>query len=164
LGLIAPHAIYKHLTLVRISGGSGRIYGVELSELCVEKSSQRFKKLLKNKKLDITLGSVHNLPYGSSMFNSAFHVNTFFFFRRMNAACSELHRVLKPGAKLVSVVDLKYYSNLKKKQLLPFMTLDPINYMFSLESVGFTDVQVEYFKDDEDEYPAILATKPEKCP
>ncbi|ELU01232.1 hypothetical protein CAPTEDRAFT_204823 [Capitella teleta] len=142
----------------QVRGGSGKIFGIDISNVCVQHASSKFKRLIRKDKIDVSLGTVGNLPYEPNTFHSAFHVNTFFFWSNMSLACSELYRVLRPGSKLVSVVDLKHYSVLKKKNLLPMMSVDPINYMFSLEAAGFTDVRVEYFEERGVEYPAFLAS------
>ena len=133
------------------------MYGLELSTYCVDRASRKFRTDVASGRIDITLGSVELLPYPTNMFDSAFHCNCYLFWSNRTLSCAELFRVLKPGSTLVTTVDMLFYKLIKDKGLLTSTNVDPINYMHSLESVGFHNVRVQYLTHKDVEYPAILA-------
>ena len=134
------------------------MYGVDLSSYCVKKALKKFRRKIAADKINIVLGTVNNLPYPTNTFDSAFHVNCYFFWNNMPLACRELIRVMKPRAKLVTTMDLATYHKMKNGLLLEGITVDPINYIFHLEEAGFQDINVQYLSYDGAEYPAIIAT------
>lgn len=147
-----------------LAGGTGKVYGLDLSSYCTSRASHVLRHLIRAQKLDITPGSVQDLPYSSASMDCAFHVNAFFFWPDIGLACSELRRVLRPGGRLVCTQDLAFYRMLKQRQLLPMICVDPLHYMHMLEAVGFTDVRTEYFSHKGREYPAIMAVASSDLP
>ena len=79
----------------------GRIAGVDFSPDMVEVCTKRFAQLLQAGRLELRCASADNLPYSSEHFSKACTVNTIYFWPNPIDPLRELHRVLRPGGRLV---------------------------------------------------------------
>ncbi|CAD5118713.1 DgyrCDS7394 [Dimorphilus gyrociliatus] len=144
----------------KVQDGKGKIYGIELSLSMVNSANLFYKKYINAGKLDITYGSVTQLPYAPNTFDRIYHVNCYYFWKDMPLACTELYRVLKPNSYVVATLNLERLKLSKKKGLMKYASFDPIKYMHALESAGFENVKIEYLNG----YQAIyghIASKPQ---
>jgi len=100
--------------------------------------------------------SVHNIPLNSSTIDTAFSVNSFYFWPHIPQACTELLRVIKPGGRLLTVQNID--SILKRRRSGGFnqANVDFLAYMQTLEDVGFLDVHITYLTDE-------VTHKPYQC-
>lgn len=105
-----------------------------------------FKRKINSGKLDITFGSVTQLPYSPNTFDRIYHVNCYYFWKDMPLACTELYRVLKPHSFVVATLNLEKLKQSKQRGFLKYASFDPIKYMHALESAGFENVKIEYLK------------------
>ena len=79
----------------------GVVAGLELSEEMVAAAGARFRTLVAAGRLQVKRGSVDALPYPEGYFDKACSVNTVYFWPSLAAGLAELHRVLRPGGRLV---------------------------------------------------------------
>ena len=80
----------------------------------------------------------------------------------MQQALQELCRVMKPGAVMVTLLNLDSIKVAQSRGLLKYGHPDPVNYMCALELTGFKDVKMEYFTDSLLKYQAIFAHLPDQ--
>ncbi len=71
--------------------------GVDRSEYAVERASKHFAEAVSNSRADFRQGSVESMPFDSHSFNKACTVNTVYFWKSLEAAFQEIHRMLQSG-------------------------------------------------------------------
>lgn len=153
------------LNIMRLSGiCSGKIYGIDVSPLCVKDATKRCKKLLKQKRAEITLGNASSLPYPSGGMDLVTAFETVYFWDKIDKCFAEIYRVLrnegvflvnnelkaeekKPDKyeKLESILDLKIYG---EEELTALLT-----------EAGFADIKV-YTKGED--WICVTAVKRDK--
>ena len=126
----------------------------------MEKASALLRSQILNKKVELNLGSVMDLPFATNTFDSVYHCNCYYFWPSMQDALHELQRVMKPGATMVTAMNLKSIQQASAKGLMKYGHPDPVKYMCALELTGFKDVKLEYFKDGLRPYEVIFAHTP----
>ncbi|KAK7507571.1 hypothetical protein BaRGS_00001506, partial [Batillaria attramentaria] len=150
-GIGIEHALFY------VKDGPGKICGVDLSPYCLEQASYRLRNAIQDKKVELSLASVIDLPYATDSFDSVFHTNCYFFWPSMRLALQEIHRVMKPGANMITALNLDSIRKSQAKGWLKYGNPDPVNYMCALEMMGFEDVRFEYLRDGDIKYQAIFA-------
>ncbi len=73
----------------------GKIYGLDYSEVSVNKSKELNKEEIENGKVEIEQGSVSQLPYGDETFDLVTCFETVYFWPDFIEDLKEVHRVLK---------------------------------------------------------------------
>lgn len=145
-----------------VKDGPGKICGVELSPYSLEKASTRLHQAIRSKKVELSLGNVVDLPYGTDSFDRVFHTNCFYFWPSMQQGLQEIHRVMKPGGDMVTALCLDTIRRGKARGIFKYGNPDPVNYMCALEMTGFENIRFEYFTDGDYKYQAIFAHLGEK--
>jgi ubiquinone/menaquinone biosynthesis C-methylase UbiE len=79
--------------------GAGQVCGVDPSETMVEMARKRLAKVTTN--ADIRLGTAEDTGFDDASFDLAISVNNVPMWSDLGAGFGELHRVLKPGGRLV---------------------------------------------------------------
>lgn len=95
-------------TVAKLCGrvGSGKVYGVDYSELCVKKSERFNHKNILCGKADILQASVSDLPFETCSFNLVTAVETYYFWPDKLNDLREILRTLKRGGKLLLVFEM----------------------------------------------------------
>lgn len=95
-------------TVFKLCGmvGSGKVYGIDYSELCVKKSEKYNHKNVLCGKAEITQASVSDLPFPSGSFDLVTAVETYYFWLDKLHDLVEIHRVLRSGGKLLLVFEM----------------------------------------------------------
>jgi len=88
------------LLLQRV-GQQGTVYGVEIAEDMLTRARTRFATEIAAGSLRLVSGSLAALPLDDKSLDAAMTVNTVYFVTDLDAACSELARVLRPGGRAV---------------------------------------------------------------
>ena len=86
--------------------GSGKVYGIDYSDLCVKKSIKHNHKNILCGKAEITQASVSQLPFPDDSFNLVTAVETYYFWPDKLRDLMEIHRVLRSGGKLLLVFEM----------------------------------------------------------
>ena len=110
----------------------------------VEYVTKQFKSSIERQKLEIHLGSVMELPYADDLFDSVFHTNCYYFWPDLDQGISEVKRVMKPGALMVTGLvhsALKMSSNKGLMKYGPHWRPEP--YIEKLSQGGFVNVTME---------------------
>lgn len=91
--------------------------------------------------------SVNNIPLNADSVDVAFSCNSFYFWPNIPSSSVELLRVIKPGGRLITVQNIDSVLKRKRRGGFNLANVDFVAYMRTLESVGFSDVNIEYFTD-----------------
>lgn len=86
--------------------GNGKVYGIDYSELCVEKSKKLNKNNIMCGKASILQSSVSSLPFEDNKFDVITAVETYYFWPDKLNDLKEVYRVLKSGGKLLLVFEM----------------------------------------------------------
>jgi SAM-dependent methyltransferase len=87
--------------LLGLVGPTGRVHGVELSDTMLASAHRQFGKAVTAGRLALHHGSLDALPLRDGSVDAAMTVNTLYFVDDPDAVFAELHRVLRPGGRLV---------------------------------------------------------------
>jgi len=82
----------------------GLVAGVDFSRTMLATARRRNAAAVKAGRVRLHHGTADHLPFAASTFDKAFGIHTIYFWPQPQAALRELHRVLKPGGKLVITV------------------------------------------------------------
>lgn len=86
--------------------GSGKVYGIDYSELCVKKAQKlNHKNVLCNKAV-ISQASVSALPFKDEKFDAVTAVETYYFWPDKLGDLREIYRTLKRGGRLLLVFEM----------------------------------------------------------
>jgi SAM-dependent methyltransferase len=83
------------------AGGCGVVHGMDVSETMVAAAGRRFRPHVAAGRLELHRAPMEALPLGNSAVDAAITLNTIYFLPDLAAAFRELHRVLRPGGRLV---------------------------------------------------------------
>ncbi len=87
------------LIAMLLEAGAGRVTGVDVSEPMVERGRRRFRA--QSDRVSLHLASVEALPVADASIDSAFSLNSLYFWPDLEAAFAELARVVRPGGRLI---------------------------------------------------------------
>lgn len=128
---------------------SGKVYGADISHLAHYNVEELLFEELASRKVELYHSSVSHLPFNSLTVDKAFSCNCFYFWPDIPKGCYELHRVLKPGGLLLTVQNIQAILKRKRAGGFENANTDFVMYMSTLEMVGFSDVRMEYCKDED---------------
>lgn len=80
---------------------AGRLAGVDPSEVMLRIARGRNAASLKSGRMDLKLGVSEHLPWPAESFDKAYAVHTIYFWAQPARDLAEIHRVLRPGGRLV---------------------------------------------------------------
>jgi ubiquinone/menaquinone biosynthesis C-methylase UbiE len=88
------------------AASAGKVCGLDYSELCVSKSISRNQKAVAAGKSVIKLGSVAKIPWPDNTFDLVTSFECVYFWPSLVDGLSDIHRVLKPGGKVLLVNEI----------------------------------------------------------
>ena len=119
-------AIEKHFTILDIGCGGGRtvtklaavategkVYGVDYSPASVAFATKTNMERIKSGRVEISEGSVSQLPFAADTFDLIVAVETHFWWPDLPSDLRELLRVLKPGCALAVIAEVYKGANTK---------------------------------------------------
>ncbi len=86
--------------------GSGKVYGIDYSELCVKKARKLNHKNVLCRKAVISQASVSQLPFEDEKFDFVTAVETYYFWENKLSDLKEILRTLKTGGRLLLVFEM----------------------------------------------------------
>jgi len=131
----------------------GKVYGIDFSESSVKVSEKTNRDLIKAGRVEIRQGAVSDLPFSDDTFDLVTAVETYYFWPDLNSDLQEVRRVLKPGGRLLIVVEAYKGSKYEERNLkwveagnMAYHSLQEIKDL--LTNADYTDVEVfeEYEK------------------
>ena len=160
VGCGGGHGIELLIPLV----GHGSVSGVDPSPLMVSRARRRNACHLIEDRVVIETAAVERLPFVDETFDAAMSVHTLYFWENLSRAFAEIHRVLRPGGRLV--LALRTPANEAAVTSFPsdvyrFRSLAEV--AEAIEAAGLTVTTTT--SDGENGEPALLAaTKPSAQP
>lgn len=152
------------MTLKRISSLStkGKLYGIDHSQIAVNKTSALNLDLITNKRLNVLNGSVEKLPYENNFFNKIITVESFYFWPNPVENLKEVLRVLKHNGKFLLVADIYGKEGLSEhvlNNIKMFNLLNPTPSEFKemFKKAGFSKTEIN-FKENTD-WIAVIGHK-----
>lgn len=168
-------AIKKHYDVLDIGCGggvnvkrfseifeNGKIYGIDYSEISVEKTIELNKTAIEEGKIEIIQGSVSDLPYEDNSFDLITAFETIYFWPNFTDDLKEVYRVLKPNGKFLICNEATGSEDVIKKMEKHIKLLDMKIYSeseleSSLLNIGFNNIRV--FKKEKKDWITIIANK-----
>jgi len=155
-------SIQKHFTILDVGCGGGRtvsklaavvtegkVYGLDYSTASVAVASKTNKEWISRGRVEISEGSVSQLPFAAASFDLVLAVETHFWWPDLPGDLRELVRVLKPGGELAIIAEIYKGANTKSARLvekyLPMTglkLLSPDEHRDLLTDAGCSNVQV----------------------
>ena len=86
--------------------GSGKVYGIDYSELCVKKAQKLNHKDILCGRANISQATVSALPFEDEKFNAVIAVETYYFWPDKLGDLKEIYRVLKRGGRILLVFEM----------------------------------------------------------
>jgi ubiquinone/menaquinone biosynthesis C-methylase UbiE/uncharacterized protein YbaR (Trm112 family) len=86
-------------SIARVLGRNGCLNGLDVSSMCLKMARKRLQSI--DTQIELIQGNASYLPYKSEMFDGVLSVGGFNDFCKSTKAINEMHRVSKPGAKIV---------------------------------------------------------------
>jgi ubiquinone/menaquinone biosynthesis C-methylase UbiE len=122
---------------------TGKIDGIDFSQVMVEQAKQKFKSEIDSNKVSIEFGDVKQLSFVKNTFDKICTVNTIYFWNQPLASLQEIKRVLKSGGKLV--VGIRSADKMKELPVTQynFRLYDPEAVRDLLVEAGFTNVSID---------------------
>lgn len=137
---------------------AGHLIGVDYSEYMHSKARELLSEHVTNGKVALHNCDVAAMPLADSYVDKVFHCNCYYFWPDLKKGAAEIHRVMKPGALMVTTLRLANVSYMASKQVMPKDNWRPEAYMAALKDCGFIDVRMEDIHMDNVTFQAIYAT------
>ena len=152
--------IEEHFTILDVGCGGGRtieklaslaskgmVYGVDYAKGSVAASLGRNAQLIQAGRVEITQGSVSQLPFSEDKFNLVTAVETQYYWPDLVKDMREILRVLKPGGTLIVIAESYKQGALNKLQrpvmkLLRSANLGVEDQRELFSTAGYTDIQI----------------------
>lgn len=95
-------------TVDKVAGmlANGKVYGVDYSALCIEKSEKLNRKNILCNKVKIVWATAEKLPFEAETFDKVLAVETFYFWKNKAKGLHEIFRVLKENGKILLVFEM----------------------------------------------------------
>jgi ubiquinone/menaquinone biosynthesis C-methylase UbiE len=88
-------------TLARLAASGARVAGIDPSEVMVRLSRKRVRRLVEAGRAEVALASSAKIPHPDARFDAALAMHVIYFWRDPVADLREIHRVLRPGGRLL---------------------------------------------------------------
>ncbi|KAM6928689.1 putative methyltransferase YdaC isoform 2-T4 [Lycodopsis pacificus] len=137
---------------------TGRLIGVDYSAYMHQTASERLKEFVASGKVTLHHCDIAAMPLADSLVDRVFHCNCYYFWPDLRKGATEIHRVMKPGGVMVTVLRLSSVAAIAAKRVLPAENWRPEAYMTALRDTGFTDVRMEDIQHKRITIQAIYAT------
>lgn len=137
-------------TVAKLANAASRgvVDGIDFSPASVAAARRYNRALIEQGRVKIQEASVAALPFADGTFDLVTAVETHFWWQDLNAGMREVHRVLKPGGRMVVIAEFynggrhaKYADRLRKWTTMAVLDVDQHRSMFS--DAGFVDVSVD---------------------
>ena len=124
-------------------GRASFVGGVDLSREMVEWAKAKYSTAVTAGHADFREGCVEAIPFDAASFGKAVTVNTVYFWRSLDAAFTEIHRVLAPGGRVVIGFLPKEWMDRLGHPPDIFTARTPNEIVGALTASGFMQVHIE---------------------
>lgn len=129
--------------------GSGKVYGIDYSELCVKKARKLNYRNILCRKADIRQAGVSTLPFEDESFDVVTAVETYYFWPDKANDLAEIFRVVKCGGKVLLVFEMvktaeapNRWKATEDRLNIKAVSADEICQMLS--APGWSNIQTDY--------------------
>ncbi|KAK6470367.1 putative methyltransferase YdaC-like [Huso huso] len=136
----------------------GKLLGLDYSEYMHKVARERLRDHIASGKVRLFQGRVESIPLPACSVDKVYHCNCHLYWPDMRAGNAELLRVMRPGALMVSTLNLDYLRWGRSLGFLQGVNVEPKPYLEALRAAGFTDVRLEEKYDKGRKFEAIFAT------
>ena len=136
---------------------TGKIYGIDFSEVMVKKAKQKFKHSIESGKVSIEFADVQKLPLDDNTFDKICTVNTIYFWADPLASLREIKRVMKSGGRVV--VGIRSADKMKDFPVTQynFKLYAPEAVKDLLIGAGFSSISIEH-RDRDERLDSVMVT------
>ncbi|KAM9445712.1 putative methyltransferase YdaC [Clarias gariepinus] len=142
----------------QLTGSGGKLLGVDYSTYMHHMAKERMQEHIARGKVDLYNCNIEAMPFKDNSVDKVFHCNCYYYWPDLKVAASEIHRVMKPGALMVTTLRLDSVILFASKKILSGENWKPEAYMEALQFCGFTNVQMEKRTENRIPFQAIYAT------
>ena len=119
----------------------GKVIGIDIADEMIKLARETSRSL---PNVEFQVASAEDLPFSDGEFTHAFSMESLYYYADMSSALREIKRVLRPGGRFISVVDL-YRENAPSAQWIdqlkvPVQFLSVTEYRSQFENAGFVNV------------------------
>ncbi|KAK6472227.1 putative methyltransferase YdaC-like [Huso huso] len=136
----------------------GKLLGLDYSEYMHKVARERLRDHIASGKVRLFQGRVESIPLPACSVDKVYHCNCHLYWPDMRAGNAELLRVMRPGALMVSTLNLDFLRWGLSWGFLQGANVEPKPYLEALRAAGFTDVRLEEKYDKGRKFEAIFAT------
>jgi ubiquinone/menaquinone biosynthesis C-methylase UbiE len=135
--------------LKKYASSARSVAGLDLSELCIESAKKKHRKRIGAGTAEFVRGDAAQLPWEDSRFSAVTSMGSFVGFRQPLQSLKELHRVLRPGGRVVLSIewnaeDGRDHANEIEKYGMHIWTEGEVREMMA--EAGLSQVTIEYRK------------------
>ncbi len=84
-----------------------KMYGIEISPDMLKVTTEKTRKYVRKRKVELFLADVQNLPFDNEFIDKIYTVNTVYFWQDIHKGLAEIKRVLKPNGVFLNVIYTK---------------------------------------------------------
>lgn len=132
-----------------------KVYGIDYSELAVERSTKLNQTAIDNERCEIIQGSVSDLPFKDNSFDIVTAFETVYFWPDFENDLKEVLRVLKEDGKIfIANEALPKENDARQKELIELLDMNIYSkeeLIESLNNAGFSNVTA-YLKESKDSF------------
>ncbi|MGH0179547.1 UNVERIFIED_CONTAM: hypothetical protein FKN15_002020 [Acipenser sinensis] len=136
----------------------GKLLGLDYSEYMHKVARERLRDHIASGKVRLFQGRVESIPLPACSVDKVYHCNCHLYWPDMRAGNAELLRVMRPGALMVSTLNLDFLRWGLAWGFLQGANVEPKPYLEALRAAGFTYVRLEEKYDKGRKFEAIFAT------
>ncbi|TRY82183.1 hypothetical protein DNTS_000379 [Danionella cerebrum] len=143
-----------------VKSPEGKLIGVDYSTYMHDMASKRMREEIDKGKLTLLLSDLVAMPIQDNTADKVFHCNCYYFWLDLKAGAKAIHRVMKPGALMVTTLRLDSVEKAASMKVMDHCgdNWHPEAYMEALQASGFTDIRMENRRDKLINFQAIFAT------
>lgn len=131
--------LVKHL----YKKSAATIYGIDISNDMLKNANKKNKKAVKNKKVNLSIGSCCELNFQDDMFDIITSVNTIYFWDNTVKGLSEIRRTLKEGGIFYNAVYTKEWLQKHSYTKKGFQFFETHDYVKLGKRAGFSKVSIK---------------------
>ncbi len=143
----------RSLSLLATKAASGRVVGVDPSDLMIDIAHRRNRDLIREGRVELAVATAGDLPFSPSSFDKALCVHVIYFWSDLQGSLRSLARVMKPGGRAVFVFRSDADTNAVAAFPAEIYRFRPASdVVTAFEDAGFAVEQC----DEEDQRPVLL--------